>query len=59
MKPTFKAEELNLQDSVDQSSLIKTASKRISLRPKRSMTSNKSLKPFIISGRLRVKDQEK
>lgn len=47
MKPTFKADKLGRISPSELDRLTKLTSKRLSLRPKKSMTRSKSVRPLM------------
>lgn len=50
MKPTFKVDKLGRINPTEK----RLGTKRLSLRPKKSMTRSKSLKPFVMNNQVAV-----
>ncbi|MBK24447.1 MAG: hypothetical protein CME70_10665 [Halobacteriovorax sp.] len=55
MKPTFKADKLGRMIPAESDGIGKLTSKRLSLRPKKSITRSKSLKPFALANQVAQK----
>jgi len=59
MKPTFKADKLGRMNPAESDRIGKLTTKRLSLRPKKSITRSKSLKPFALVNQITQKSTNK